>query len=322
MNTTELYIPVRPLLKPWLRRAAGEEALTLEYGGRAVCLEGKAVSLLVPSVLPLLDGTRTVAELEESFEEAFRPAVRRIVSLLATHDALVEGPPIEVADPAAGAAALMHASLYDGLTPSEALERVAAAEVEVVGAGAAADDVTRLLTKSGARLTRRVSWEEAGSTGDIVVAAPAGAELPTLATWNARALERRVEWLQVLPFNGLFAAVGPLYLPGETCCYECYQRRRASNVAYPDEFWRLERQPALFPTAPPAVAMIAGLAATTVLRWITARDPRAAGVLFALELDPFPRVGEHVVLRVPRCSACSPAGGLPDPLPWHRARVA
>jgi bacteriocin biosynthesis cyclodehydratase domain-containing protein len=216
----------------------------------------------------------------------------------------------------------MHAALYDEITPAEALDRVAEADVEVVGAARAANDVTRLLRLSGARLARRVSWEDAGSNGGIVVAAPAAAELPALAAWNDRALERGVVWLQVLPFNGLFAAVGPLYIPGETCCYECYQRRRAANVAYPEEFWRLERQPASCPTAPAAVAMVAGLAATTLLRWIAVSDPHAAGVLLAFELAPFPSVTEHVVLRVPRCSACSAARGLPDPLPWHRAGVA
>ena len=322
MDDNHVDIPARPLLKPWLRRAAGETSLTLEYGGEAICLEGKAVSLLVPPVLRLLDGTRTPADLEECFEHALRPAVRRVVAVLAEHGALVDGPPVDGPDPDATAAALMHSALYDDLTPSEALERVAEAEVEVVGAGAVAEHVTCLLRKSGALLTRRVAWEEAGTVGELVVAAPAAAEQAALAAWNEHALERHVEWLQVLPFNGLFAAVGPLYVPGETCCYECYQRRRASNVAYPDEFWRLERQPALFPTAPPATAMMAGLAATTVLRWLVARDPRAAGVLLALELDPCPHIGEHVVLRVPRCSACGPAGGLPDPLPWHRARVA
>src|SRR5262245_9642156 len=219
MTDDHLPIPVRPLLKPWLRHAAGETSLTLEYGDKAVCLSGKAAALLVPSVLPLLDGTRTVSELEASFEEALRPAVRRVVALLADHGALVQGPPVDHAEPAAATTALMHAALYDDLAPSEALERVEEAEVEVVGAGAVAEQVTRLLRTSGATLAHRVAWEEAGSDGAVVVAAPAPAELSTLAGWNVRALERQVEWLQVLPFNGLFAAVGPLYVPGETCCY-------------------------------------------------------------------------------------------------------
>ncbi|HEY1367951.1 MAG TPA: TOMM precursor leader peptide-binding protein [Gaiellaceae bacterium] len=322
MNADRLDIPARPLLKPWLRRAARDASLTLEYGDSAICLEGKAVSVLVPSVLPLLDGTRTVVELEEGFESALRPAVRRVVAVLAEHGALVEGPPVDEAEPSAAAAALMHAALYDELTPGDALDRVAEADVEVVGAARVAAQVTRLLRQSGTSLARRVPWEEAGRIGAVVVAAPAAAELPALAAWNARALEKAVTWLQVLPFNGLFAAVGPLYIPGETCCHECYQRRRASNVAYPEEFWRLERQPALVPTAPGAEAMLAGLAVTTVLRWIAAGDPSPAGVLLAVELAPSPRISEHVVLRVPRCSACSPARDLPDPLPWHRARVA
>src|SRR5436309_7929164 len=52
-------LPERPLLAPWLRRAESPDgALLLEYADEIVAVDGDA------SVLQLLDGTRTLAELD------------------------------------------------------------------------------------------------------------------------------------------------------------------------------------------------------------------------------------------------------------------
>jgi hypothetical protein len=46
--------------------------------------------------------------------------------------------------------------------------------------------------------------------------APSPADLPRLDSWNELALARGIRWLQVLPPNGRFAALGPLFVPDET----------------------------------------------------------------------------------------------------------
>ena len=52
----------RPLLAPWLRRATSEGRLVLEYGDEIVVLGGAGAAALLEGMLPLLDGTRTVAD--------------------------------------------------------------------------------------------------------------------------------------------------------------------------------------------------------------------------------------------------------------------
>jgi hypothetical protein len=58
------------------------------------------------------------------------------------------------------------------------------------------------------------------------------------------------------------------------------------------------------------------------LRWLVGADRTAPGVLYAIETQPALRLGEHAVLRVPRCPACSVSGRAAPPLPWHAAAAA
>jgi len=46
------------------------------------------------------------------------------------------------------------------------------------------------------------------------------------------------------------------------------------------------------------------------------------GLLYTIETQPGLQVGEHLVLRVPRCPACSVAERAAPPLPWHAAAAA
>jgi bacteriocin biosynthesis cyclodehydratase domain-containing protein len=259
-----------------------------------------------------------VAEIRTVLGEAARPAVDAALALLAEHGLVTEGPPLEpeTADPCRGAALLLGA-LGSGTGPADIAARLREARATIVGDGAVGAEVSRLLRLSGLEAVPRGGWEQA--VDGLAVVAPSPAELPRLPKWNRRALLEGFRWLQVLPYDGAFAAIGPLYLPGESCCYECYRRRRAANVAYPREFWALERAAVARAEAPNAVAAAAGIAATLALRWLVLEDPFAAGVLATLELGETLRVETHTVYRLPRCAACSRVARLGPPLPWAEA---
>jgi hypothetical protein len=55
---------------------------------------------------------------------------------------------------------------------------------------------------------------------------------------------------------------------------------------------------------------------------VAGRDATLPGVLYAVEARPTISIGEHPVLRVPRCPVCSNANRAPARLPWHEARAA
>ena len=68
-------------------------------------------------------------------------------------------------------------------------------------------------------------------------------ELEELDSWNRAANESGARWLPVLPYDGRFASVGPLVVPGQSCCYECVLRRRAANLEYGEHLREIERAP-------------------------------------------------------------------------------
>lgn len=310
-------IPDRPQLKPWYRLAQGDGTLVLDYGGKAIVLEGEATTRLMPALLPLLDGTRTVEEITATMGVPIEPAVAKALALLGQHglltEAFADGNPLA---PQAEAARFLAATSPRGWSPPGVAEVLSSARVAVAGEGTAATETARLLRLAGVDSIERASLGEPAPAAELVVAAPAPGELPALAAWNEAALTARMSWVAVLPFDGRIAAVGPVFVPAETCCYECYRLRRATNSGYFAEYRTLEREPAAYPVLPGAVAAVAGLASLVALRWVVDRDPALPGMLFALELAGAPTLTAHHVYRVPRCPACSEIGRIAPVLPW------
>lgn len=315
-------LPQLPYLAPWYRAALDGDRLVLSYAHAAVVLQGKAVELLMPVLLPLLDGTLTLPEIEERIGQAAAPAIRNALATLASRGVLRDGPP--VAGAAEGTIRLLAAKTTSGLSEEAGCTALRESAVAVLGTGEAAAEVIRQLRRSGLQNVGPLDWDANATVlqeAGLVVAAPEPGELPELEAWNRTALDNDTSWLQVLPFDGRIAAVGPLYLPGRTCCYECFQRRRAANVTFSErDYWALERSPAAYPQAPPLQAMAAGLAATLVLRHVGEQaagqsDSYLPGAMHAIEWDAGLEVRRHFVFRVPRCSACSGERGVPSP--WH-----
>ncbi len=305
------------MLAPWYRLVEDGDRLLLEHGRSVVVLEGRAVRALLPALLPLLDGSRTVDELVASLGVAARPAVELALDLLATNGLLVEGP---LAGFGAPRSALALAAAH-GLAPSVAVERLRQATIGVVGGSPTGEAVARLLQLAGVGGVARGSWEGARDV-DLVVVAPAAGEATSLTEWNAVALERGTRWLGVRPFDGMISTVGPLVVPGESACHVCLLHRLAAHVEYGDDLVRVESTAPAAGEVGPLDAVCAGVAAQFVLGWAVGRDTTIPGVLYVIETRPVLSLTANTVLRVPRCPACSTAATLAPPLPWHEAEPA
>jgi bacteriocin biosynthesis cyclodehydratase domain-containing protein len=197
----------------------------------------------------------------------------------------------------------------------EIADAVRACSVAVVGNGTAGLEAARLLRSSGTTVERR---ERIEGGNDLTVCAPAPDELPGLPEWNEQALETAQPWLQVLPFDGRYATVGPLYLPDDTGCYECFRRRRTAALGAADELAHLEAVPAAYPSAPALDALLGGLAATVALHWLVLDDHYAPAAFYAFEPLPTFALTQHQLHRVPRCEACSGLADVSPPLPWYK----
>src|SRR3954462_3865149 len=92
-------LPALPYLAPWYRVVQLPGKVMLEHGQRIVTLEGRAVSRLVPALLPLLDGTRTLDEIVGILGGAAGPGVENVPLVRAERLALVDGPPVPDDEP-------------------------------------------------------------------------------------------------------------------------------------------------------------------------------------------------------------------------------
>lgn len=310
-------VPERPLLAPWYRLVGDGDRLLLEHGQSVVALEGAAVRTFLPVLLPLLDGTRGYEDLVVRLGRAVRPALDRALETLAAHGLLVDGPDVS---PEARPSAHAVAAAFD-LPPSVVAERLAAGVVGVVGQSPLGVEIARLLRLCGLERIRSLR-QRSRARVSIAVVAPGAAELEGLRSWNRRALRTGTPWLAVRAYDGRFASVGPLIVPGESCCFECVLLRRAANLVHGYDLDEIERAPLAARADAAVEAVVAALAAHLVLRSVAGRDTTLPGILYTVEARPALTLGEHAVLRVPRCPACSDVDRSAPRLPWHEAEAA
>jgi bacteriocin biosynthesis cyclodehydratase domain-containing protein len=300
----------RPLLAPWYRPVRQHDRLLFEHAGTLVELEGGAVHTLMPSLLPLLDGDHTVGEIVEALGRKVEPSVRKALAQLDEHGLLTDGPAVE----GDAAPACYVAVACPGATPASALEALSGSRVAVTGSSRLTTELARLLGSAGIA-TDRV--DDASRTGaSLVVAAPSPTETAMLTALNERRLHDGIPWVQVLPDDGRFTAVGPLFVPGQTACYQCFLIRRAATSGFESEFPLVDAHPVRASTPEPIGTIAAGLAALICIRWLGARDPTLPGWLYAFESRATPTLTRHRVLRVPRCSTCG--APPPPPNPWFK----
>jgi bacteriocin biosynthesis cyclodehydratase domain-containing protein len=295
-----------------------EDGLVFEHGETVLRFRGRASTQLLPLLLPLLDGTRSLRELARALGEPIAPAIEHAVVVLAQHGLLAEG--VTESWPAlrARTAAFCAAASRGAMDERDAAAVLAGTSTAVLGSGPLAAELVRILRASGVGNVQLLDGDEPGDVS-FAIAAPEGDGMHALPRWNEAFLEATITWFQLLPFNGRFAVAGPLYVPGETACFECYRLRRGANVGYSEEFWALEQATARACSTPGFDALVAGIATTLILRWLVARDPFLPGRCFTVGLDEGLRVEPHEVLRVPRCPACSGLDGLAGVVPWAEA---
>lgn len=284
----------------------------LEYGQRTVTLQGAAAERFVPALLPLLDGTRTIDEIVEYLGEPARTAVERVLARLGARGLLREGRRSSAVRPIRETAEMID-SLAPAVREAQEIERVLASRtIAVLGSTPLALELIRLLQLSGVAVVRA-----ADAPADLTIVA--ASDLEQLRGCNERSLASGQPWLQVLPFDGRLATIGPLYLPCETACYECFRLRRSANLDLGLPLAAIEEVECAAPAAPVVDVAAAALAAFVALRWLAHRDHFTPGAFYAVELaGAVPSMTQHFVHRVPRCGSCSHVARLSSPLPWHK----
>lgn len=314
-------VPERPLLAPWLEPVADGDRIVFRRGEEAVVLGGAAVRGLLPSLLPLLDGSRSVAALCDAFGSAVAPAVHNALEVLAQKELLVEGPSLAGTPAASARQALLAAGVgLAGGVPSRALAALTGSTVVVAGDGACALLAAALVETAGAQVELLAAdrlaehLRESGPAHLVIVTRD---DPHTLDRANEELLALGQPWLPVHGLDGFQALVGPIVVPGGTACYSCLRARRGAAGGFGDAWEATERAHPLA-LGPAATAVVAGVAAQVaacaLVDGIGVAVP--AGVMWAIDLVPEVTVSSHVVHRVPRCPVCSRLECSAALLPW------
>ncbi len=289
----DVTLPERPRLIPELAAVPyGADGILFAGSENTEVVRGQSARTLLPRVLPLLDGSRTLRALAEALPDIPPQHVIAIVSLLYSRGLLEDGRPVAPAFPhvAAFAGRSIDSSRMNR-NRDEAMARLAAARVRVSGPPEIATMVVRDLRDSG------VLDIEAGSddSADLAVFIAGGDDAV-----DPDAIDRVVQSggrAYVLGLGACEALIGPLFLRGLTSCGRCFFRNfpRPAGAADP-----------LF------AQMAAGLAGLQIFHALSRIGPGTLHTTFRIL-----RIGDdggwtqesRLAPRTPGCPACGLRGG-------------
>ena len=150
-TTSVVSLPERPALHPWCRLVRDGGRYLLEHGGTVVTLEGRAAGSLLPRLLPLLDGTRTVDDLFAELGPKVAPAIENALVLLDANRLLVDGKGNEEVPGEVAAAAAFAATVTSRTSERAAATAIAESSVSVAGTSASAEAAPASSRRHGLR---------------------------------------------------------------------------------------------------------------------------------------------------------------------------
>lgn len=286
-------------------------------------LSGESCDLVLPWLIPCLDGRSTLASLEQlAAERHAGAALREILDCVEDHRLL------EMVDGVKDTAGIELTAAIEALggDSRQLVPMLATKNVAVLGNSPLASRVAASLCSQGFDRVDLNDPESPLREDAFVIAVETDCSTRQLEAINTWAISGRHPWMLVAAWNGR-VLVGPIFIPGETACYDCYRRRLASHRAHLEahralQEWRLI-QPA--PTEPepllPAIAQLAAAhAALELFHFVTAvRPARTVGRVLVLHPADAGLTTEPV-LRIPWCEACAlVADGVPQneqPTSW------
>jgi bacteriocin biosynthesis cyclodehydratase domain-containing protein len=137
---------------------------------------------------------------------------------------------------------------------------------------------------------------------------------------NAACFERRVPYITMSHFPP-FARVGPLYVPGETGCFNCQERAyRKSYELYDHIVEQRRATPSPAATLGPACALVGGQVALDVVHQLTGLcEPASKGRVRVFDTRTL-EVSDEPVPHDPECEVCGGYGPAHDRLLRPSAR--
>lgn len=317
-----------------------EGGLILKRGLVEIHISGQGAAEAVQSILSIAsDGTATTQEILSAFEPSERASIKRLINYLLERRLLVPSGWSETRDPYQES----HLDLFNwqfGQTPTEALKNLNDKHFVILGVNLIArrilsafrecginnvevfDDPTlrNLTCFDNSGRVNRETWplsdklpcpipaDLAHHDYECMIATSDFGYSPALRDWNRFCVQGGRRFFPVLLQN-MVGHVGPLVVPHETACFECFLARRDSHLEKPElhravdaESFEGQRVSGFHPTM---TSIVAELAAFELIKSHTRGLPFLVGTYIEVSLLA-PRMIPRKVLKIPRCLVCSP----------------
>ncbi len=282
--------------------------------GRHSIVQGKAVI----DVIPLLDGTRTVADIAELLGDTHSlTAVLRALSRLSEFGHLTQGLASENT---------YESAWFDrvGVAPLEARNRLASTKIGLISLGEASESIhkefRRFLEESDLTVEDWTFERPGDSSFDLVVALVDDYLHPGLEGINRKLFDSNTNWL-LARCCGSICWLGPHFIRDQAGCWNCLEQRLRANrqverfiSELSDSKWA-PPTPATMTKA--SVSASLSLAQSEIFRIVTEpnHDSNLTGKLFTLDLLTL-ESARHVLVKQPQCIVCGDADKyqLPQPV--------
>jgi bacteriocin biosynthesis cyclodehydratase domain-containing protein len=169
-------------------------------------------------------------------------------------------------------------------------------------------------------------WNEDAVRGFHVIAVTTDRpEFSVYEEMNRASLRHGIPWITCSPLNSVEGAVGPFFVPFETCCYRCYDLRVKSNIAGYSEYiafeaYALKRNGRVpeYGYLPAFPNVLGNLAALELVKHLTGFiPPETYGRVLSINFITL-HTQIHEVLKLPRCPDCGPPSHLPPIALWSK----
>lgn len=320
-------------------------------GGRLVFLgEDRTISVssersgVLERIVSSLDGKRTIHDLVTEFPDVHQDQLLQIIQQLDSSGILEPLQPGQEAEELVGredASGLLERSL--GALKSR--KRLPDVRVAILSDGTV-NDLARLLHSVGVTATTSVNFQDLFNGTErrvqlsdevvndavrdglidqaieqvaLVVVIERSLPFWVLEAVNRRCLALKRSWLLASLAPGE-VRVGPVFVPGVTCCYNCLDSRKMANIETYVEHGAARNPKNFVKVADPVYASyvqstMVGLVVNAVVQHLVDYPSLLAGRQFVVRLDDW-KSELHDVLKVPRCSSCSRLREYCEENPW------
>lgn len=258
------------------------------------------------TVVPLIDGVRSIDDIVDAADGALDPAVVRYALLrLESAGYLIESQP-EIGPEVS--------AFWDGLgcDADTALSGLRAASVRVFSVGSGTSHrFIEALSQFGVTASAH-SGENGSSHSDLDIVLTDDYLAEALLSFDAQARAAQRRWLLVRP-AGMEIWIGPLFKPGRTGCLHCLRHklqrhRQAHCFASRHDPERGTATP--LPAAPATMEIACQLAAVEVTKALAGVEPDLTGTMLSFDLRER-SANVHTLIKRPTCAACGDASIKP-----------